>query len=399
MGQQQFNQGLQAVAGLIQQNQKQQQQQFVAQRANNTAQYLDAVQTADLSDPTQRAGLEAMRQEFGALIDRDATRGAIDSRVTDNQRRTLVANQFEDQQTERDQRTLVDQGLQMAQAGDMAGVQKLLADTEFLDEGKVAQSLMSVLDAKTRREYAAEDQQRQNRAETRQIAQFQESMAAAAENRALRKINMTNAQEERNFRNGARILDDAAEQAKTILNTRLAGNEWANVSTDPGKDAQALLADLPKGEFDSWLNGNTTDRRQMTKKVTEMLSSGVTLDDGTKIKVPPALLQQELQAIKGKWWITDNPATDIEDHFRDILSGNAGAANRAKAEAAQEIRGQANNVMQTLKRAKTQIGSSSALDTSGIVAALAELAGNKPAGAQQNSPGLLPEADEDRKLR
>lgn len=399
MGQNQVQQGLSALGDLFRNEQNLQQRNAVQVRENNTAQYLDAVANAggleQLQNPETRAQLEGMRAGFGAGIDRNATRNAIDSRVQGLQKQAVLDNQFSDQATEREQRGLIDQGLQLAQAGDMAGVQQLLTDTQFLNEGKVASDLMGVLDARTRRQYAAEDQARQGRSETRQIAQFQESMAAAAENRILRKESMADARQERAFRNGARVLDDASEQAKTILNTRLAGNEWAQVSTDPAKDAQFILGGT-KGlkNFSSYFNSDSTDFKQMQTGVTDLLSEGIVVD-GETYKVPPALLQQMLNSNSNNWNVFDNPMDAIKEQLKDSLSGNAGAGNRAKVRDAQQIREQANNVMQTLKRAKTQLGSSSTLDTSGIVQALAELAGTAPVKSSNSGPSLLPEADED----
>jgi hypothetical protein len=401
MGQNQVQQGLSALGGLFRNEQKLQMRNQDQVRENNTAQYLDAVASAGgvdtLQNPETRAQLENMRKGFGAAIDRDVTRNAIDTRVKGLQQQAVVDNQFTDQATERQQRGLVDKGLELAQAGDMQGVQKLLADTQFLDEGKVATNLMGILDAKTRRQYAAEDQQRQDRSEGRQIAQFQESMAAASENRQMRKEAMADSRQERAFRNGARVLDDAAEQAKSILNTRLAGNEWANVSTDPGKDAAVLLKGLTDDDkFMSLANTDKTDIRQMQEGVTALLATGVEAD-GQLYKVPPALLQQVINQNSKNWNLGDNPMESIREDLRNSLSGNAGAGNRAKVREAQEVRDRANNVMQTLKRAKTQLGSSSTLDTSGIVQALAELAGQAPVNVSQRGPDLLPSADEDSK--
>jgi hypothetical protein len=399
MGQNQVQQGLSALGGLFRNEQKLQMRNQDQVRENNTAQYLDAVASAGgvdtLQNPETRAQLENMRKGFGAAIDRDVTRNAIDTRVKGLQQQAVVDNQFTDQATERQQRGLVDKGLELAQAGDMQGVQKLLADTQFLDEGKVATNLMGILDAKTRRQYAAEDQQRQDRSEGRQIAQFQESMAAASENRQMRKEAMADSRQERAFRNGARVLDDAAEQAKSILNTRLAGNEWANVSTDPGKDAAVLLKGLTDDDkFMSLANTDKTDIRQMQEGVTALLATGVEAD-GQLYKVPPALLQQVINQNSKNWNLGDNPMESIREDLRNSLSGNAGAGNRAKVREAQEVRDRANNVMQTLKRAKTQLGSSTTLDTSGIVQALAELAGKAPVNSSERGPNLLPDADED----
>lgn len=401
LGQNQVNQGLNALGGLFKNESRLQQQNALQVRDNNTAQYLDAVASAGgidaLQDPAKRAELEATRAGYGAAIDRNATRDAIDTRVKGLQQQTLVANQYTDQATEREQRGLIDKGLELAQAGDTEGVQNLLKDTQFLNEGRVASDLMGILDAKTRRQYAAEDQQRQGRAEGRQIAQFQESMAASAENRIYQREARADAKSERSYRQGARVLDDAAEQAKGILNTRLAGNEWANVSTDPGKDAAVLLKGLSEdGRFTSYLNSDKTDIRQMQEGVTELLSTGVEAD-GQTYKVPPALLQQVINQNSKNWNLFDNPLDSIKNDLRNSLSGNAGAGNRAKVREAQEVRDQANNVMQTLKRAKTQLGSSSTLDTSGIVQALAELAGQAPAKSSESGPDLLPSADEDSK--
>lgn len=398
LGQHQVQQGFNAISGLLKDEQRLQVQNAAQVRDNNTAKYLDAVASAGgldaLQDPDKRAELEGMRTGFGAAIDRNATRDAIDNRVKGLQQQTMVANQFTDQATERQQRELVDQGLQMAQAGDMQGVQKLLTDTQFLNEGKVASDLMGVLDARTRRQYAAEDQQRQDRAEGRQIAQFQESMAAAAENRIMRKEAQADAREQRAFRNGAKVLDDAAEQAKSILNTRLQGNEWANISTDPAKDAQVLLKGAGGLEkFTSFANFDDQDYKAVQEGVTDLLSNGVVVE-GETYKIPPALLQQVLNS-NATTWNVRNPMSSIRQELEDSLSGNAGAGNRAKVREAADIRAKANNVMQTLKRGKTQLGSSSTLDTSGIVQALAELAGNAPVNSSSNNQNLLPSADED----
>lgn len=398
LGNQQVQQSFNALQNILKNETELQAKNQQQVAANNTAKYLDAVNAVGLDglqDPEQRAGLEAMRAGFGAAVDRNATRNAIDNRVTGLQKQAVASNQFQDQATEREQRDILDHGLELARQGDEAGVQKLLQDTKFLNEGKVTSDLMGVLDARTRRGYAAEDQARQGRAESRQIAQFQESMAAAAENRIMRKEDRADRQEERAFRNGARILDDASNQAKDIVNTRLAGNEWANVSTDPAKDAQVILGG-PKGlkNFSSYLNTDKTDFKQVQNGVTDLLSNGLEVD-GEIYKIPPAVLQQVINSHSNRVNFFDNPMEDIKKELRDSLSGNKGAANRAKIREAGNVRAAAANFMQTAKRAKTQLGSSSSLDTSGIVSALAELAGKTPVGSSKSNPNLLPGPDED----
>lgn len=398
LGNQQVQQSFNALQNILKNETELQAKNQQQVAANNTAKYLDAVNAVGLDglqDPEQRAGLEAMRAGFGAAVDRNATRNAIDNRVTGLQKQAVATNQFQDQATEREQRDLIDHGLELARQGDEQGVQKLLEDTKFLNEGKVTSDLMGVLDARTRRGYAAEDQARQGRAETRQIAQFQESMAAASENRIMRKEDRADRQEERAFRNGARILDDASNQAKDIVNSRLAGNEWANVSTDPAKDAQVILGG-PKGlkNFSSYLNTDKTDFKQVQNGVTDLLSNGLEVD-GEIYKIPPAVLQQVINSHSNRVNFFDNPMEDIKKELRDSLSGNKGAANRAKIREAGNVRAAASNFMQTAKRAKTQLGSSSSLDTSGIVSALAELAGKTPVGSSKSNPNLLPGPDED----
>lgn len=398
LGNQQVQQSFNALQNIFKNETALQAQNQKAVTDNNTAQYLDAVNAAGidgLQNPEQRAGLEAMRAGFGAAIDRNATRGAIDNRISDIQKQTVAGNQFQDQATERQQRDLIDHGLELARSGDADGVAQLLDQTKFLNEGKVTSDLMGVLDARTRRGYAAEDKARQERAEGRQIAQFQESMAAAAENRIIRNEERQDRNEQRQYQRGAKVLDDASNQAKDILNTRLAGNEWANVSTDPAKDAQVILGG-PKGlkNFSSYLNADKTDFKQIQSGVTELLSHGIEVD-GETYKVPPALLQQVINSNSNRLNFFDNPMEDIRKDIKNSLSGNAGAGNRAKVREAAEIRASAQNFMRTVKRAKTQLGSSSTLDTSGIVSALAELAGNKPVTSSKSNPNLLPGADED----
>lgn len=395
MGQNQINQGLDAVSRLFRDEQRQQQANFAQVRDNNTAKYLDAVAAAGgidaLTNPETRAGLEAMRAGFGAAIDRNATRGAIDTQLAGLQRQAAAQGQYEDMQLERAQRGLIDQGVALAQAGDLAGVQKLLADNTFLNEAKLANELTGIVDAGTRRQYAAEDQARQNRNEARQAAQFQESMAAAAENRVMRKEARQDAKEERDFRRNSRVLDDAAAKAQGIVSQKLANNEWAQTSTDPSKDSAAILKGMVDKNgnsiFDSWIGSNDDDRRQMTKTVTKLLSEGVEVD-GVKYKIPPAMIQQELANSGGNWFIRTNGASkSLENFFKDSFTGNAGAVNRAKALEAQEIKDNARSFINTLNKAKVQIGSSGTLDTSGIVAGLAALA--NPA-AVYSEPENLP---------
>lgn len=394
MGQQQMNQGLDAIGRLFQSNQAQDERNFQRARENNTAQYLDAVARAGgvdaLQDPETRAGLEAMRASFGAAIDRNATRGAIDSRIAGLQREAAASAQYEDMQTERAQRGLIDQGVAMAAAGDMQGVQKLLADNQFLNEGRLTNELMGIVDAGTRRQYAAEDQARQARNEQRQIAQFQETMAAAAENRVIRNEARRDAKEQRDYVRNSRVLDDALTKAQGIMQAKLANNEWAPVSIDPGKDTATILKGMvdKNGDsaFDSWFGSNTDDRRQMTKTVTKLLTEGVEVD-GVKYKIPPAMIQQELAASGGDWFVRTNSASkSLEEFFKNSFTGNAGAVNRAKALEAQQTRDNAKEFMNTLNKAKVQIGSSGSMDTSGIVAGLAALA--NPSGAA--AAGLAP---------
>jgi hypothetical protein len=398
LGNQQVQQSFNALQDIFKNETQLQAKNQQALTANNTADYLDAVNATDingLQDPQKRADLEALRAGFGAAVDRNATRNAIDSRITGLQKQTLVGNQFQDQATEREQRGLIDKGLELANAGDTAGVQKLLSDTQFLNEGKVNSDLMGVLDARTRRTYAAEDQARQGRAEGRQIAQFQESMAAAAENRIMRKEDRADRQDARAFTQGARILDDASNQAKDILNQRLAGNEWATTSTDPAKDTQVLLKTAGGlDKFSSFANPDSVDFKQMQTGITELLSKGIEVE-GEIYKVPPAILQQVLLSNSNRYNVRDNPMEDIRTEIKNSLSGNEGAGNRAKVREAADVRASANNFMQTVKRAKTQLGSSSTLDTSGIVSALAELAGKKPVTSSKSSQNLLPSAAED----
>lgn len=382
IGQQQTQQGLDAIGKLFQTNTRQDQDNFERARENNTASYLDAVANAGgidaLQNPETQANLKALRDSFGAAIDKNVTRNAVTERISGLQRQEAAAAQYDDMQTERAQRGLIDQGVAMASAGDMAGVQKLLADNQFLNEGKLANELTGIVDAGTRRAYAAEDQARQNRAETRQVQQFNETMKAAAENRVIRNEARQDAKEERDLRRNTRVLDDSITQAGNIVKTKLANNEWAQTSVDPAKDASTILASMvdKKGDstVDAWFGFNDDDRREMTKTVHKLLAEGVEVD-GVKYKIPPAMIQQELAASGGNVWLQSNGASkNLEEFFKNSFTGNAGAANRAKATQAQEIKDRAREFTQTIGKAKTSLGATATLDTSGIVKALAELA-------------------------
>lgn len=356
MGQQQIQQGLSALSGLMGDNQKMQRQNFLVSRDNNTEAYLDEVASAGgleaLQNPEIRAQLEASRKSRGA-IDLGATRNAIDERITGLQRAAVASGAYQDQQTERDQRPVLEQVYEAARNNDRAKTNELFANNNLLNEGKVAADIDSVFDAATRRTYAAEDQARQGRQEVRSAAQFAESMANAKENRADRQ---TARQEKRDFN----MLTAMEEQLKGQSAAISASNPLLP-SKDPIGDANAAVKKVA-GSIDPWTDDANTAVNALTDRITSYMGTGRDIQGLGKVKLPTAVMEQFLTEAAGEsFQSTDTMLTYMDTWVDSYITKNAGAFQQAAK--AQEQLKNLNAVKNSLQENRIRLLKGESLDS------------------------------------
>lgn len=183
------------------------------QREANTQDYLDAVGGAtaeQLADPNFVAGLEAQRTAQGNALDRAATRAAIDNRRASLQDSALATQKYDDMQAEVGQRGIVDSLLTQAAAGDQAGVEATLANTELLNEGQVRNQLNQILDNRQQREYRAAGEARAQASAQRAVESHALSMQQGRENLAYTREARADASRDRN---DANLADSAVLEA------------------------------------------------------------------------------------------------------------------------------------------------------------------------------------------
>lgn len=184
-GQQQVQQGIQALQNLVRANVEQNKVNQSAIRDSNTQDYLDQVAATDLATlatPEGQAALQQARAGMGGLIDRAATRDAIQSRLAAGQKAAVQQGQFDDFTTERDQRALVDNLRGLAAAGNQAEVAQILDANQFLNEGALRSELAGVQDNLRQRELRESAEGRAQRGEARSAASHALSMASGQEN-------------------------------------------------------------------------------------------------------------------------------------------------------------------------------------------------------------------------
>lgn len=239
-GQHQVNQGIQALQNLVRANVEQNRDNQVLLRDSNTQDYLDRVAATELSalaSPEGRAQLEAARAGYGALIDREATRNAIEQRLAVGQKAAVAQGQFDDFTAERSQRAAVDRLRGMAAAGDAAGVEADLAANQYLNEGALRAELAGVRDNLRQNQLRENAEGRAQRAEQRSAASHALSMAAGRENLAytktmhnesLRKLN-----EDRLGEQAAALTLDEQNSANEAQNTLV-----AQIARDNGVELQ-----------------------------------------------------------------------------------------------------------------------------------------------------------------
>lgn len=126
-----INNGLNSLQHLVRQQQDTQVKNWDNQAQQNTQNFLDRVAAyrspEELAAAQQSGELDAMRQGYGAQVDRAAVRGAADQQLDLLRQRVTSQNQFQDQQTERGQRASVEQVKALQAAGRFDEANKLAA--------------------------------------------------------------------------------------------------------------------------------------------------------------------------------------------------------------------------------------------------------------------------------
>lgn len=362
---------------------------IVSQR--NTDDYLDQVaqisSAADISDPTVQQGLMALRQGYGQMINRDATRNAIDQRRLDLQKQEVAANAFADQATERAQRPLIEQITAAGRAGDKATVNRLLDENSFINEDQVAKAADQSLDAVTNRQYAAAGQERAQRAEGRAVEQFNLS-------KQIQQANMQDRLEQRQEKKDERLLKAADLELKGQEALLRASNPLANTSTDPLKDANALVGKVAD-DIAPWFNDNAAARNDLTNKFQGWMADGIELGgDLGKVKIPPALIEQYLsQAKEGVFRSRGSLSANADDWIKTYAIANPGLFRQASAVGDQikELRAQQREVASK----SIDMLRGNKLDSVGVSDMIQSLRTGIPTNSRPTTGGLLPERDAD----
>lgn len=388
-------QGLKALQDVAAQQQVMNVQNQKALRESNTQDYLDQVASvtdaAALADPAKQAELEQTRLGYGNMIDRAATRTAQAAQLANLQRQEVAAGSLADDRAEREQRPIIEELYQAARDNDKGRVNTLLADNNLLNEGKVAKDIDSIFDAQTNREYAAEGQARAGRNETRQAAQFAESMAASAENRRDR-------QEERQMRRGLLAIDSTQKELDTLQKAALASSPGGKPSVDIAADTSLITKQL-LGPSDVWIGFNNPRRIETQNTVRSLLSDGIDipLGDGTsqRVKITPAQLQQ-FADVHGDdtniRWGPGGTKGDIAEYFKSMYTNDpALVAKTVQAAAAQNKIREMSRALGEQKRAL--LSGSTGIDLDSLSGTL------RSSALPSTSQNMLPGRDEDEKLK
>lgn len=311
-------------------------------REKNTNDYLDQVaqvtSAADLSNPETQQQLMQLRAGFGQMIDRNATRDAIDNRVLQLQKQDIAAGEYADNVQQREQRPLLEQITAAGRAGDRATVDRILAENSFINESEVARGADQALDAVTNRQYAAAGQARAERAEQRAIRGEQRADAQFNLSQQLQRANLEDRREDRQLRRDSNLINAAELELKGSEAALRASNPLANTSTDVLKDSNALVGKVAD-DIAPWLTDNAKARDALTNKFQSLMADGVDLGGSIgKVKIPPALLEQYLNQAKDKSFLTTagfgggeggGLIGDLNDWIKTYATSNPGLFQRA----------------------------------------------------------------------
>lgn len=317
-------------------------------RDRNTQDYLDQVAAIDsaeqLASPEVQAQLDATRLGYGNLIDRAAARSAVSQQLANLQRQETAAAQFQDMTQERAQRGLVEDLYTAARNGDAQEANRLLAENSFLNEGQLAGRIDDIFRGQRQEE-------RQIRQDQRSEAQFNESMAAARENRVLRAEQLRDTRENRQLRRIGGAIDSAVSEADNRIQLLQAANPIGQKSTNIPKDAAVLMDSLTKaGSADPWFQNNDGARTEVFDSLQSMMADGIRIGD-QKVPVTPAVLQQAITVIGGnaRW---RSAKGEIEEYVKNLYSNNPQLAQRVidTESAVSELRNTQRNLQQQKRK-------------------------------------------------
>lgn len=370
-------------------------------RDKNTNDYLDQVaqvtSAADLADPAVQQQLMQMRAGFGQMIDRNATRDAIDQRVLQLQKQEVAANQFADQAQEREQRPLLEQLTEAGRTGDRARVNQILKDNSFINEAEVARGADQALDAVTNRQYAAAGQARADRAEQRAIRGEARADAQFNLSQQIQKANLADRQEARQLRRDTGLLQAAELDLKANEAALRAANPLANTSTDVLKDANALVGKVAD-QIEPWFADNAVARNELTNKFQGLMSDGIDMGgDIGKVKIPPALIEQYLNQAKDmSFRSTGSLLANADDWFKTYATSNPGLFRRA-GEVGEQIK-QLREALREVNAGKIELLRGNKLDSVGLSDKLNTIRTGIPTNSRP-VPGyeLLPGPEKDRR--
>lgn len=378
-------------------------------KADNTQNFLDQVAAAGGADqlalPEVQQQLDQIRLQYpNGAIDRNVARGAVAERLASLQKQGLANQQYADVQQEVAQRPVLEDLAAKLYAGDTEGYNKVLDTNNLKDEADLRKQLQSYTDDATNRGYRAAGEQRAQGAEQRAIASDGRAQQSFNLSQEVGRENLANTREERTYRKDQRevaLASDAikmvADESAGALALKQQGNIFATGSTDPTKDAQAILknAGIANGEFDSWLGSNDTDRQRVQKTTVALLTDGVPLKrDGKEVNVPipPALIEQYLASTSGEIYISKDPEKEMSAYFSNLLKDNPVMAARAfeGLDAKQEH----NKLVNDLKKEERKLRLSKNPQLSSTLDSIQSLR-SKLQGGTVPAPAMLPGREED----
>lgn len=227
--QQGVNNGFNVLQNVLAQRNKTEQENWQTQKANNTSDYLDAVQgvsdPSQLQDPTVQANLANLKQQFGYQVDANAIRGAVDERA--NTLRVNATNQikFDDMKRVDTERDAVDRISGLYQAGKYAEGDALRQGQNFRDD-----AALDALRVSSQRGYS------------------QENRAEAADGRAAAShgLNMQVGRENLNWTRGerSRLTEERQRlsQADDLVSNTILG--WSQSKADEAAKTNELAASM-----------------------------------------------------------------------------------------------------------------------------------------------------------
>lgn len=195
-------------------------------RADNTATFLDQLQSRyttpeALQAAIQSGEVDALRAGFGKVIDRNATRGAAESRLTNLRQAGLAERQFSNQVAQDEANPIMQRAKALALQGDLAGAQALTEQVDPRFQGTAAQGVFDANRSRvgfdqdqTRFQWAGNEEVRKGEQHkstlATQAAQREASAASSAASRANTALTQLKTQEYKDDRTAQNAVNNIA---------------------------------------------------------------------------------------------------------------------------------------------------------------------------------------------